>query len=550
MPDRLRPLLRPLAASTTALRNGAIRRTTLAFLAYNTVEMASWTTILVFAYGATGPESVGVVAVIQLLPAAFIAPLLANIGDRYPRALVLLGWFLVQSVVLAATGAAIVLGQPPLVVYACSLLVTVALTQTRPILSSLLPELANTPSELTAANALGSIATGLGGFLGPMVTGILLAVSNAGVTFLAAAVVTLVGALLLVGVHGHPDAAVTHDPEDGEDASLGVGELLAGLREVARDHDLAVVMALLTGQLVIFGGMEVFLVLLSIELLGTGESGAGFLVAALGLGAILGGGAAFALVGRRRLAPYLGVAAVMIGLPIALIGVAPAARSAAVLLVLSGIGFAILEVTGQTLLQRITPDAVRARVFGILEGLQLVGEAVGSVIIAPIAIVLGLQGTAIVLGLLLPLIAAIATARFARIDARVTIPQAELRALRGVPMFAPLGPAALETVARHLVQVPVAAGTTVIRQGDHGDRWYVVHAGSFQVIRDGEARAMVGPGDAFGEIALLRDVARTASVVARSDGLLWALDRDQFLAAVTGSPQALLEAERVANDRS
>ena len=214
-------------------------------------------------------------------------------------------------------------------------------------------------------------------------------------------------------------------------------------------------MALLTAQLVIFGGLEVLLVLLAIDLLGIGESGAGYLIGALGLGAIIGGAAAFGLVGRRRLAPWLGIAAVVIGLPIALIGVAPATRSAALLLAVCGIGFAILEVAGQTLLQRITPDAVRARVFGILEGLMLIGEAVGSLIVPPIALAIGLQGTAVALGLLLPVVAGLAVFRFARIDARVAIPEAELRALRRVPMFAPLGAAALETLARHLVPVPV-----------------------------------------------------------------------------------------------
>ena len=481
MRDQLDSILRSITVSASAMRNGSIRRAMAAYLAFNTVEMASWTTILVYAYGATGPGSVGLVAILQLIPSAVAAPLLANIGDRFPRATVLLGWFLVQALLLAATGVAIVVGAPPIVVYLVSALASISLTQTRPILASLLPELARSPEELTAANAWSTIFIGVGGFLGPVGAAILLAVSDAQVTFLVAAGVLAVGGVLLIGLHGPADAPLAPADDEADARSDGRVSILAGLREVARDRDLLVVVALLTGEYVIYGGLEILLVLTAIELLGIGESGAAALVGAVGLGGIIGGAAAFALVGRRRLAPWLGVAAVVIGVPIALIGFDPVPRTAAILVVVSGIGFAIIDTAGQTLLQRITPDAVRARVFGVLEGLILVGEAVGSLIVPPIALVLGLQGTAIAIGLLLPLAALLAVGRFSSIDARVKLPEAELRALRRVPMLAPLGPAAIETLARHLVRVPVVAGTAVIREGDAGDRWYLVERGAFDV---------------------------------------------------------------------
>ena len=550
MRDILASVLRSATVSAAAMRNRSIRRAMVAYLAFNMVEMASWTTILVYAYGATGPASVGLVAILQLLPSALAAPVLANIGDRFPRATVLLGWFLVQAALLAATGVAILLGAPPLVVYLVSALASIALTQTRPILASLLPELSRTPEELTAANAWSTIFIGIGGFLGPVGAAILLAVADAEVTFLVASGVLAASAVLLVGLHGAAEAPAGLARDDtGATADGGRISLSAGLREVARDRDLFVVVALLTGEYVIYGGLEILLVLLAIELLGIGESGAAALVGAVGLGGIIGGAASFALVGRRRLAPWLGVAAVIIGLPIALMGVDPAPRTAALLVVVSGVGFAIIDTAGQTLLQRITPDVVRARVFGVLEGLLLVGEAVGSLIVPPIALAIGLQGAAIAMGLLLPLLAALAVGRFASIDARVRLPEVELRALRRVAMLAPLGPAAMETLARHLVRVPIATGTVVIREGDVGDRWYLVERGEFDVSVAGQPRNGLGPGDAFGEIALLRDVPRTATVTATADGSVWTLERDEFLAGVTGSPIALREAERVATAR-
>lgn len=541
-------LAAPVAASTAALRNHAIRRVMLAFFAYNAVELGAWTAILIYAYTATGPASVGLVAVAQLLPSAVVAPFMANVGDRFPRAHVLLGWYVAQAAGMTAIGLAILLGAPPLLVYAIAIVSTIAMTQTRPTQAALLPELADTPGELTAANALSSIGEGVGGFAGPLGVGVLLAFADPSVAFFAGSAGLLGGGLLVAGIQRHRGAP-SYGGDGEPQASVSAAVLLAGLRQVSGDRDLLIVMALLTGRLVIFGGLEVLTVLMAIDLLGLGESGAGYLMAALGIGIVGGGGAAFALAGRRRLAPWLGVAAVIVGLPIAVIGIAPEARTAALLLMVAGTGLAVLDVAGQTLLQRITPDAIRARVFGVLEGLLLAGEALGSVVIAPIAALLGLDGAAVALGLLLPVLAALAVVRFARIDARVSIPETELRALRGVTMLTPLGPAALETLARQLVRVTVAPGDVVIREGDHGDRWYLVAHGRFTVAIGGEVRRELGPGDMFGEIALLRDVPRTATVVAIEAGRLWALDRDQFLAAVGGSPSARLEAERIAAAR-
>ena len=525
----------------------------IAFFAYNTVELGAWTAILVYAYTATGPASVGIVAVVQLLPSALIAPFLASLGDRLPRGRLLAAWYVIQSLALVATGVVILLDAPAIVVYAASTLATIAITQTRPIQAALLPLLADSPAELTAANALSSTAEGVGGLLGPLLVGLILAVGTAGQAFLfLGAMLFIPGAFLLTmdlreertrasipGFESTPG-----DDEDG--AGLG---LLGGLRLIATDGDVLIVMALLTGRLVIFGGLEVLMVLIAIDLLGMGDSGAGYLAAALGIGIIVGSAATVSLVGRRRLARWLGVAAVMVGLPVAMIGLAPTPTTTIVLLALVGIGLAVLDVAGQTSLQRITPDAYRARVFGALEGVLLIGEAFGSLLIVPVILLFGLDVALVLLGLFLPVLALLAVSRFASIDARVVLPERELAIVRVIPMFARLRPATLETLARHLHRVLAPAGTVVIREGDPGDRFYVIGSGLLDVTVHGLARPSMGAGATFGEIALLRDVPRTATVVAMSDAELWALDRAEFLAAVTGSVPALREAERVAEAR-
>ena len=133
------------------------------------------------------------------------------------------------------------------------------------------------------------------------------------------------------------------------------------------------------------------------------------------------------------------------------------------------------------------------------------------------------------------------------IDTEVA-PAPQLSLIEDVALFAPLSLVTKERIASHLVQVDVAAGDVVIRAGDLGDRFYVVGSGEL-TIDAGSRIVPAGPGDFFGEIALLRDVPRTATVQATTDALLYALDREHFLAAVTGHEQAHIDAHAVATAR-
>ncbi len=557
MPQLVGRIGASLGAFGRITRNGALLRATVAFAIFNAVEIGEWTAILVYAYAATGPESVGVVAVLQLVPAALLAPLLSGVGDRYRRDRALTGTYLTQVVLIGATGLAILANAPVAVVYALAILVSISQSVPRPVQAALLPALASTPDELTASNALSSVAEGVGALAGPFAVGIVLALASVGVAFMVMAAGLVVAVLLVLrlgtrvpalhAVGSGGEGAIGTDQADESDD--GSGALLAGLRAVALDRDLLLVMALLAGRLLVYGGLEVLLVLTAIEVLGTGQSGAGFLGSAFGAGVVVGGASTIALAGHRSLAPWLGVGALVVGMQLFLVGAFPAPGSALVLLALGGVGMALVDVVGQTLLQRIAPDAIRARVFGVLEGLLLAAEALGSFLVAPAVLLLGVRGALIVFGAALPVVALVAAPRFGRLDRRVVIPVREIAILRQVSMFAPVSAAVIELAARRLVRLELPAGTAVIREGEAGDRFYIVASGSLRVTRSGAVLREMGPGDSFGEIALLRDVPRTATVVAISDVELFALDREQFLAAVTGQPRAIAEALRVASAR-
>ena len=174
---------------------------------------------------------------------------------------------------------------------------------------------------------------------------------------------------------------------------------------------------------------------------------------------------------------------------------------------------------------------------------------IGAVLAAPIIDALGVRGALIATGASLPAIVLVLGPRLIRIDSAATAPPEEVGLLRAIPIFAALPGASLEHLASRLVPVKFDAGTEIVRQGDPGYRFYLVGEGELDVLVDGKAVASLGPGEYFGEIALLRDIARTATVVARTPVSLYGLEREDFLAAVTSHAPSSRAAEAVVRGR-
>ena len=537
-----------LGSFRTVLADRNLRRVELAFLGFNMTESATWIAILVYAFERGGAAEMGAVSAILLLPSAIVAPFAAYAGDRFRRDRVLAIDYVVQGLAMSATAATLYADAPAGFVYAAATVASISITFTRPAQNSLLPALTPTPADLTAANVVSGVVEGAGKMLGPIIAGILLGTSGSAAVFAAFAVVTLIGALLVARLRVDV-AAVT--PEARIDAADVFHETLRGFETLRRASEPRLVVLLLSAGVIVVGALDVLFVATAIDLLDIGAGGAGFLSAAFGAGAIVGAASTIMLVGRRRLTPSLAGGAVLFGAPIGLVAVAPSAVSAPVLFAAAGAGRSVGDVSGRTLLQRISPNDVLSRVFGVLEGLMMLALVVGSVGAAVLIEVSGVQTALVVVGAFLPIIILVSSGRLLSIDRSAEAPDAEiLRLLRAIPFFAPLPAPSMERVMADVIARDAAAGDVLIREGDPGDLFYVIVEGTVEINRGGEHVSEQGPGAYVGEIALLRDVPRTASVTAKTPLRLLALEREPFLLAVTGHPVSHDAARAVATART
>ena len=535
-----------LGALGAVFSNPALRRIQLANASSIVGGWAYVVALAVFAYRADGAYAVGLLATVRWMSGGIASPLAGVVGDRYPRVRVMIASDLVRAALLGGMALAVLTDARPLAVYALAVAATLAATPFWPAQAALLPQLARSPAELTAANASSGAVDNVGSFAGPALGGLLVAVAGVETVFATSAALYL-GSALAVASLRHRER-VERDSE-AEDDGGGLRSALAGFRTLAGVPRLRLVVGLVFAQTVVDGALDVLIIVLALETLQAGASGLGFLNSVAGIGGIaatlvIGGVAA-----RGRLASSLGVGIALWGLPLALIGVWPEQAVALVLLAFVGAGGTIVAVAGDTLLQRAAPPDLLARVFGAVDGVLLVALALGSLAAPFLVDTIGVRGALIATGAVLPVLAALTWTRLVAIDAAATIPERQLELLHGSPIFAPLPPATLEALAIRLEPRSADAGDVIFAQGDAGDDFYLVDTGTVSVAVDGESVAELGAGESFGEIALLHDVPRTATVTALSGVALYALGREEFLAAVTNHTQSRTAADTVVAGR-
>jgi MFS family permease len=520
------------SAVVLAASNENVRRVEFAWGAAIAAEWAHFVGLGVFAYRAGGTPAVGLAGLARLLPAAFVAPVATSFADRFRRERFLLALSLVGGAALAGSAAAAFANVAGLV-YAFAAAVGISSTLIRPTLQALLPSLARTPEELIASNGATSTIESVGTLAGPLLAGALIALAPVEVVFAAAAAIAVAGALLITRVRPEDQSREAEALRDDRPGTYR--ELRSGFEAIARLPGTRRVLGLMVAQTFVRGCLNVLIVVAAFRVLHAGAGAVGYMTAAIGVGGLVGALRAMTLRGRRLAGPFA-LSLVFWGLPIALIPVRPELALALVLLGVVGAANSVEDVAGFTLLQRTIPHEALNRVLGVFWGLAMGAVAVGSIAAPGLVHLLGARTAFLVVGLFLPFLTLAVYRRLAALDLLV-VPREELDLLERVPMFAPLSLVTKDRLAAELTHVSVAAGERVIRAGDAGDRFYVVDSGELDVEVGGRHTKLYA-GDYFGEIALLHDVPRTATVTASTGAWLYALERSDFLAAITGHAAA------------
>ena len=304
---------------------------------------------------------------------------------------------------------------------------------------------------------------------------------------------------------------------------------------------------LMFAEYALVGLLDILLVVLALDTLALSDAGASWLNAALGAGGLVGAVATLALIGLRRVTLALVAGAVTTGVSVAVTGLVDAVPSAVLLIAAAGAGKVFFDVAARTLVQRLLPDQLLTAMFGIQESLMMTGLAVGA-LAAPILVAQAGAPTAFaVAGCLLPATAVLVTPTLWPRDAAAEVPWDVYARLGAVPILAVLPPRILERLARAARSSELPSDTAVVREGKAGNVFYVVESGELAVTMGGVAVRQLGPGDWFGELALLRDSPRTATVTATTDVCLHTIDRDDFLTALARAPRSRAVAQEHAD---
>lgn len=519
--------------------NTHLRRLQQSMAATSFGKWAFSVTLGVYAFREGGTAAIGLVALIQAVPATFAAPVLGLAGDRYSRQRVLLVTNSLRALVLAVVSVSTLEHASPVVVFALAALFSTISTANGPARAALIPVLARSPAEVSSATAVMGTVDTSSFLMGAGVGGIVLASTTVPFVIALCALAYLFSVVLIFEIPSDARPAVRR-------AESPAAAISAGLRTVVHDEHLAMVVGLLAALSVADGLANVFGIVVAIKLLHIGTAGIGYLNIARGAGGLIGGAGALALLSRARVSSTLAIGAIALGLPLVLVGLLPDVALGMIAWAAFGLGFVLVKVSGLTLMQRLSGDRVLARVLAVLETTFVATIGLGAILAPALDSLFGLKGALIVTGGLLPVLTLAMWTGLKRLELGAPVPQREFELLRGCPVFEPLPLATTEGLARRMVPVEVAAGTEVITEGDVGDRFYLIADGAVEVLEKGVFRRRQGPGESFGEIALLHEVRRTATVRALEPTSLLALDRDLFLLAVTGHADSRHAADDVA----
>jgi len=529
-----RPVRRRMGAVLDVVRNRDLLLLQLGWGAFFLVDWTSLVALSVWAFRLDGADAVALVGLARLLPGAVALPFGAWAADRFSRRNVVVAVYSALTAVFAGLAIAVRMNAPAPAIYALIGIGGIAAAPYRPAQLALVPLLARSSRELVAANVTAGTLEGLATFVGPALAGLLLLSADPWLV-LAVSFVSAAGGLAAMS-----RITVTVDPSKAVvgERDRTVAALLGGLIQLRQNPDIALIVAGFVLQILVRGFLTVLLVSISFDLLHLANSGVGWLSAAMGVGGVVGSMWATTLTGRRTLGRPFAFALVLWGLPIVVIGLPPNRFVAMGVLAVIGFGNSLLDVSGFTLLQRLGNDRALGRVFGVLYTFGIAAAGVGSLMVPVVVSAVGLRPVLIIVGSILPLFALGSLRRIDHIDAHSQPPSELLRVITDIPLFAPLPATMLEKLARRAETITVALGTTIVAEGETGDRFYAMVDGEALVSQDGAPRRTLHTGDHFGEVALLNEGRRTATITAITPGRILTLSRQDFLESVSGSEHA------------
>jgi hypothetical protein len=496
-----------------------------------------------------------VIALVQIVPGVAFSLFLAVLADYIRPSRMLSVSYAVLTVSISAIAVAVALNASFVVICVLASIASLTTNGAKPSHATLLPGIVRTPDELTAANVMGGWADGAANLVGPGLVGITYAAGGASLALGVMAALTFVSTAMVVRVKG-PRAAITLDTRGrdgvGRESSrqrpamwrvVGAPVIIRLRRSIRQTGQMGDLLILHTFYYVVVGALDLLCVVLALKYLRMGSGGPGLLNSAMGAGGLCAGLLTILLVGSRHL---VGVLTVSIGAALGALGLIGAWRNVGLtiaLVIIVGFGGLIYDVTSQTLMQRVAPSDSIAGSFMIREALANVGLAVGVIVVRIVIALFGLRAALLAPGVFGCIVIGALWHKLRTVDDAAVVPQVEIQLLRSSTLFAALPMQTLEGLARRLTPTLVAKGVNVITAGDPGDSYYCVADGELSVTRDGVVVNHLIRGDGFGELALLRDVPRQATVRADSDAVLYRLDKSSFLEMISSSPTAALIAE-------
>ena len=508
--------------------------------------------IFVVIYRQSGDAAlVGAFGGIRLLPYVILSVPAGIVADRFDRRMVLLVSDLFRGALMVLMAIVISVGGPTLLIAALAICAAGGSSFFYPALGAYLPSLAKDERQLGPANSAWASLQNVSYILGPAIGGLVLALGSVQIAFIINALTFAFVAFILWSLppsrpsdRAAAKATAVAEREEASTAEAAATAATTASVPVSARSQLQIrplagftLVQLIAGFL--GGGFQVITVILAIDILKAGEEANGYLNAAIGIGGLVGAITAGSLVLRRGLGMPLLIGAVVMGVGTIALGAANDLSIALIAIGVSAAGTLIIDVIGTTIFQRLVPDELRGRGYGVLMAFTTLTGVVGAFALPVLVTTVGPFESLAATGIAAIVLTTIGLILIGSAADRAATPyEATIARILGLPLFTGVPSARLEAAMQKVVEVPVKSGDVVVRQGEPADRFYIIENGTFSVSQapapgtPPEVLRALGPDDVFGELGLLNRTPRTATVTADTDGVVLALGADDFLALV------------------